>query len=156
MAHLHEKERRALARSSKFQTKEMTEVLWTRHKAEMTVLRDRQAIARQCERGGQVDRRKSVSFGMATASIMAERAAAWRAFSKAPEPRTVREAAPRPKRFREAQAPPKAIASIDVQQDFQRAVDPTPPAALSRAEQIKRDMAAWRRRNEGKDFGQKM
>ena len=43
VAHLHEKARRALARSSKFQTKEMTEVIWTRHKAEMTALRDRQA-----------------------------------------------------------------------------------------------------------------
>lgn len=156
VAHLHEKERRTLARSSKFQTKELTEVIWSRHKAEMTSLRDRQAAERQSERDAQFDRRKSVSFEMAKASIVAERAAAPRAFVKAPEPRSLREAAPRPERFHEAQAPPKRTAPIDVQKDFQMAVDATPPAALSRAEQIKRDMAAWRKRNEGKDFGREM
>ena len=156
VAHLHEKERRTLARSSKFQTKELTEVIWTRYKAEMTSLRDRQAAERQSERDAQFDRRKSVSFEMAKASIVAERAAAPRAFVKAPEQRPILEAAPRPERFHEAQAPPKAAGPIDVQKDFQMAVDPAPPAALSRAEQIKRDMAAWRKRNEGKDFGREM
>lgn len=45
---------------------------------------------------------------------------------------------------------------IEVQKDFQMAVDPTPPAAVSRAEQIMRDMAAWRKWNEGKDLGREM
>jgi hypothetical protein len=134
----------------------MTEVIWSRHKAEMTALRDRQAAERQSERDVQIDRRKSVSFEMAKASIVAERAAAPRSFNRIPEPRPAYEPAPRPERFHEAQAPPKGMVPIEVQKDFQRAVDPAPPAALSRAEQIKRDMAAWRKRNEGKDFGREM
>jgi hypothetical protein len=94
------------------------------------------------------------------ASILTERANAPRPFQRAPDPVPVRKPMPPPARFREAQAPPKAPAPPPVQAAFEKAVDATPasapPAALSRSEQIKRDMAAWKKRNEGNDFGHEM
>jgi hypothetical protein len=43
-----------------------------------------------------------------------------------------------------------------LQQKFEKAAKPEQPVKLSRAEQIKRDMAEWRRKNEDKDFGREM
>ena len=39
---------------------------------------------------------------------------------------------------------------------FGEAARPEQPAALSRSEQIKRDMEEWKKRNEGRDFGREM
>ena len=147
VANIHEQERRAFAREAKFETKDHTPPILNGHKLRMTLIRDRHAVERQSQKDAMVVGRQSVSFAMAKAAIVNERAQAPRPFVRAPEPM------PSPERFREASV---KAAPVEVQQSFKEAVVPTPPAALSRAEQIKRDNAEWARRNEGKDFGREM
>lgn len=144
---IHEVERRALARQSKLESRELTGAIWARHRASMTALRDRQSIERQTERDAHAQKRQSVSFAMAKASIVAE---------KANEPRPfVRPLPPTPERFREAQAPPARRSVPHVKEVYNDAAVPQAPK-ISRAEQIKRDNAEWARRNQGKDFGREM
>jgi hypothetical protein len=113
----------------------------------MSLIRDRHTAERQSQKDAMVVSRQSVSFAMAKAAIVSERALEPRPFVRTPE------AMPSPERFRE---PAAKAAPIEVQQSFKEAVAPTPPAQLSRAEQIKRDNAEWARRNEGKDFGREL
>lgn len=144
---IHEVERRSLARQSKMESRELTGAIWARHRASMTALRDRQSIERQTERNAQAQKRQSVSFALAKAAIVAE---------KANEPRPfVRPPPPTPERFREAQAPPSRGPVPQVKEVYNAAVVPH-AATVSRAEQIKRDNAEWARRNQGKDFGREM
>jgi len=147
VANIHEQERRALARKAKFETKEHTQPILDGHKLRMSLIRDRHTAERQSQKDAMVVSRQSVSFAMAKAAIVSERAQEPRPFVRAPEPM------PSPERFRQ---PPAKAAPIEVQQSFKEAVVPTPPAQLSRAEQIKRDNAEWARRNEGKDFGREL
>ncbi len=91
--------------------------------------------------------RKSITFDLAKASLVAEQ-------DNAPRP-FVREPA------RMAYEPTsKALDSsqLDVHADFEQAVDghDAKEHGLSRAEEIKRDMADWRRRNQGRDIGREM
>ncbi|WP_428295702.1 relaxase/mobilization nuclease domain-containing protein [Hyphomicrobium sp.] len=154
VANIHEQERRALARQSKTDSKELTGAIWQRHKFAMTALRDRQSAERQHEKDAQALRRKSISFAMAKAALVMERENAPRSYHRAPDLTPERKPMPPPERFREA--PPKAAEPPPVQTQFERAVDPDPPAALTRAELIKRDMEAWRARNQGRDFGREL
>ncbi len=155
VANIHEQERRALARQSKTEGKELTGALWQRHKFMMTALRDRQATERHAEKDAQTLRRKSVSFAMAKAALATELANAQRPFQRPPDPIPERQPMPPPERFREA--PPKAAEPPPVRSEFHKSVNDVPPSpALSRAEQIKRDMEAWRAHNQGRDFGREM
>lgn len=157
VADIHEQERRALARESKFESKALTDAIWQRHKSDMGWLRDKHSAERQSERDAQAMQRKSVSFELAKAALSAERAQAPRQFTKAPDPVPVRQPMPPPERSKQPSAPSKMAAPPPLEQQFKQAVDATAPqAALSRSEQIKRDMADWRRRNEGNDFGREL
>ena len=156
VANLHEQERRALARQSKFESKALTDAIWQRHKFAMGSLRDRQSAERQSEKDAQVARRQSVSFAMAKASLATERANAPRPFVRSPPPPPERQPAPPLERFHEAQAPPPGTPPPDVTQNFMKAVEAKPAEAVSRSEQIKRGMAAWRQRNPDKDLGREL
>ena len=140
VGNIHEQDRRQLARQSKTATKELTDVMWQRHRLEFTALRDRQTGERQAERDAQATQRKEASFGAAKATLAAERENTARPFQRAPEPEVVQ----RPK-----DAP-------SVAQPFTKAADPAPAAPLSRAEQIKRDMDEWKKRNQGRDHGREL
>jgi hypothetical protein len=132
-------------------------VIWQRHKRDMEWLRGRQSAERATERDAFAVKLKSISMELAKAMLMADRANAPRSFHKAPDPVPERQPMPPPERFREAQALPKAPEPPSVQSEFNEAVAPTPPPAVpSRAAQIKRDMAVWRKRNEGRDFGREL
>jgi len=147
VASIHERERRTLARASKSESKAMTDVIWRRHKEDMGSLRDKHSAERQAERDGQAVQRKSVSLELAKASLSADRAAAPRPFQPAPAPTPVVE----------APAPAKEQTTPSVEQQFKQASDPSPaPAPPSRADEIKRDMAEWRKRNDDKDFGREL
>ncbi len=144
---LHEQERRALARQSKAESKALTDAVWQRHKGGMALMRDVQLGERQSEKAAQAQRRPSISFDLAKAALTAEHENAPRPFHRAPEQAPERTPVPQPKT---SELPP-------VQVEFDKAADQTPPPApLSRADEIKRDMAEWRKRNEGKDQGREM
>ena len=55
-----------------------------------------------------------------------------------------------------APPPPTAPPLPDVSEAFGDAAGHAAPPAPSRAEQIKLDMAEWRKRNPGRDFGREM
>ena len=147
MANIHEQERRALAREAKFETKEHTQPILDGHKMRMSLIRDRHTAERQSQKDAMVVSRQSVSFAMAKAAIVSERAQEPRPFVRAPEPM------PSPERFREASAKAAPDRSAAV---VQGSCGPHAAGTLSRAEQIKRDNAEWARRNEGKDFGREL
>lgn len=133
---LHEQDRRQLARQSKTATKELTDVMWQRHRLEFSALRDRQTT----EHHAQAAKRESVSFGTAKATLAAEHETAARPIHRAPEPGPARQ--------------PKEAPSVA--QPFTKAADPAPAAPLSRAEQIKRDMDEWKKRNPDRDHGREL
>jgi hypothetical protein len=134
LAQVHEHERRAIARRQKTDTKVLTDRIWEQHRYKFGVLRDRQSAERETERQALAEQRKSVSFAHAKAELMVER-----------------EDTPMPERSikRDPDHAP-------LRQQFEEAARPEQPAALSRSEQIKRDMEEWKKRNEGRDFGREL
>jgi len=152
---IHEQERRALAREAKSESKAMADLALHRHRAEFNALRDRQTGERQSERDAQAARRQSVSFALAKAALIKEHEAA----RPLAEPRPLRRSAepmPLQQRFREATAPPPPAPAPQAEQQFKQAANGNARPGFSRAEQIKRDMEEWRRRNQGRDFGREM
>lgn len=150
---VHERERRELAREAKLETKALTDRIWAQHRMRFDLLRDRQAGERKAERDAQTERRRSVSFAMAKAALVREREertlAIPRPFKVPDRPASL------PQRFRDAAAPPENASEIIAEQQSTAANINAPPA-LSRAEQIKRDMQAWRARNQGRDLGREL
>ncbi|WP_171946488.1 hypothetical protein [Hyphomicrobium sp. CS1GBMeth3] len=131
LSQVHEQERRSLARSQKAETKVLTDRIWEIHRARFETLRERQAAERQAEREQQQAERKGISFAMAKASLMIEQEDAP---PPPPEPRPIKrdpENAPLRQRFGDSAKP-------------------------SRAEQIRRDMEQWRKKNDGRDFGREI
>jgi hypothetical protein len=135
---VHEHERRGLARHQKTETKALTDRIWEIHRAKFAALRDRQAAERQAERDQQAEQRKGISFALAKEVMILEREA-----NPLPEPQRAIK--------RDPQHEP-------VREQFNEAAKPEPPAKLSRAEQIKRDMEEWRKKNrdEDRDFGREV
>lgn len=150
---VHERERRELAREVKLETKGLTDRIWAQHRMRFDLLRDRQAGERKAERDVQTERRRSVSFAMAKAALVREREeralALPRPFKATERPASL------PQRFRDAAAPPGDASEIIAEQQSTAANANAPPI-LARAEQIKRDMEAWRARNQGRDFGREL
>ena len=133
---IHERERQALARQSKLDAKLVTEPLWNGHKRALAFMRDRQSAERARMRQERDAAKKSITLDDARRSLAAEQDNAPRSF--APGPDTIQ----RPvAQFRRAGAPPLTDAEA--------------AAVASRAEQIKRDMDAWRQKND-KDFGREI
>jgi hypothetical protein len=110
--------------------------LWLRHREEFGVLRDRQAAERQAERDAQTVKRKGISFAHAKAVLSKERETA------APQ---------------EPQRPiRRAPGQLSLDKAFDKAASGEPPAKISRADEIRREMEEWRRKNPDKDFGREM
>lgn len=128
---VHEQERRSLAREQKADTKVLTDRIWEIHRGRFEALRQRQAAERQVERGEQAAQRKGISFALAKASLLIEQE---NAPQLPPEPRPIKRdprSAPLRQRFGESAKP-------------------------SRAEQIRRGMEQWRKKNDGRDYGREM
>lgn len=152
---MHERERRELAREVKTETKAMSEQVWRRHRQEFSALRDRQTGERQSERDAQALRRKTISFGLAKAALIKEHEAA----QPAPEPRSFKyepALSPLQKSFQEVADPPPPEPAPEAEREFNQAANDNPQPTLSRAEQIRRDMAEYRKRNQGLDFGREI
>ena len=97
---------------------------------------------RQRERDEQTISRKSISFYHAKATLADDRAA---------EPRPIHQA-PAPVVEAPADRGPAEPTAPTVSEEFQQAAQPD-AGAPSRADEIKRDMEAWRERNGDKDIG---
>ena len=134
LAQVHEQERRAMARRQKTDTKVLTDRIWEQHRYKFALLRDRQSAERETERQALAEQRKGVSFAHAKAALMVER-----------------EDTPMPERSIKREP-----GHAPLQRQFEEAARPEQPAALSRSEQIKRDMEEWKKRNEGRDFGREL
>jgi len=152
VAQMHERDRRELAREAKFETKTMSDGAMQRHLVEFSAMRDRQSGERQSKRDVQTVRRQGVSFTMAKAALTKEHEQARplsepRPFKRPSEQRPVRD------RFQDATAPPPPQAP---QREFKQAANGNARSELSRAEQIRRDMAEWRKHNQGRDFGREL
>jgi len=155
VAQMHDGERRELAREVKTETKAMSEQAWRRHRQEFNVLRERQTGERQSERGAQSLRRKTVSFALAKAALIKEHEAA----QPAPEPRAFKyepALSPLQKSFQEVADPPPPEPAPEAERVFNQVANDNAQPALSRAEQIRRGMAEWRKRNQGLDFGREI
>jgi hypothetical protein len=157
VADLHLRERREMAREEKTEKKQLTDVILDYHKGAMQLLTARHTAERQREKNAQTLQRGTISFDLAKAALADARATIPRPFVRAPDPRPERQPMPPPERappplpprgipppvaeqFREAspEPPPPPLAS-----QFERAADPAP---LSRVEQMRREMAEWRKR----------
>ena len=84
VVHMHDRERRSLARSENAVTKQSTERVWQSHRAAFHALRDRQATQRAAEKSHQVSERSDISFARAKDTLIrdADRLAAERAAVK--------------------------------------------------------------------------
>lgn len=158
VAHVHERERRSLARNQKTETKALTDAVWRRHRERFAALRDRQAGERQAERDIQTAERKSITFMHAKAALVTER-------ENAPQPTRVPRAIKRePQLERAASSFEKAATPLPSQtapwlpEKFQEAARPEPASQVrpSRADEIKRQMDEWRKRNGDRDFGREI
>lgn len=155
VSQMHERDRRELAREAKFAAKTMSDGAMSRHRAEFSALRDRQSGERQCERDAQTIKRQSVSFAMAKAALACEHEQARplpepRQFKRPPEQNNLQD------KFQDVAAPSQPELAPKADREFKQAANGNASPTLSRAEQIKRDMADWRKRNQGRDFGREM
>ncbi len=139
---LHEQARRSLAQAAKADTAALTGPIWEAHKAQMEALRQRRELEREQEREAQTKRREAITFKTAKEQLVEERRSLWqRAFRRTgstPSQQTGRQS--------------DQGRSASVKEQFKQATTPT----RSRADDIKRDMADWRKRNKGKDQGREM
>lgn len=152
LAQVHEQERRSMARQQKTETKVLTDVIWQRHRERFDALRVRQSAERQAERDQQAQQRRSISFELAKATLAVEREAMPEPM---PEPRPIKRG-PEPVRLRTLFEEAGKSEPPPISREFDKAAKPQESAVLSRAEQIKRDMEEWRKRNEGRDFGREI
>lgn len=144
----HEFDRRNLARIQGWRRAELSEGIRKNDKAKVARL----ASEQRAERQAQWDRHKEIknaeiSFHLAKDELIAERATSPRPI---PERQIKRAPAPRAKEAFAQEAenqPPKA------KEPFKEASTPEP---LTRAQQIERDMAEWRKRNKGRDQGREL
>lgn len=151
---VHEHEKRTLAREAKTETKLSTDRVMERHRQQFETLRNRQAVERQAEKVAQNLRRQSISFATAKAGIVREQETA-RILASARPIKAPSRPAPLPERFHDAAAPP-AESALDIPEQRGTPANANARPPLSRAEQVKRDMEAWRARNPGRDPGREM
>jgi hypothetical protein len=150
LAKQHEEARRALSRQQRADAKLYTDAIMAQHKEQFNAMRDRQATERETEREALYAKTRGVTFMAAKASLADERSRAdERKFKQAKKDEqenapTLEQRLNRPSEKAEAK------------QEFGQAAKAEAAKPLPRSEQIKRDMAEWRKQNEGKDFGRDM
>lgn len=177
---VHTRERRLLSAIQKVETKERLDRIWEAHKHKTDALVARQAAERAAEREVQKSVTENLAlFKIAREQLLDERAGEEpvRRAAGAPEKETDAQYVERVRddmdRYYErrypnskgreepaqetaqvlSEAAPAAEQPLHV--TFNKAQTAEPPS-LSRAEQIKRDMEAWRARNQGKDLGREL
>lgn len=124
-----------MARAEKTDKKQVSERLWLQYKTRIDTVKERQKeerFALVSDREAQL--RTIVTFELAKESLVAERQAA------NDSQHVGQRAEPHP----------------DPTQHFNAAVTTRSPAQVEQAEQIKRQMEEWRKRNPGRDFGREL
>ncbi|MFT4117873.1 relaxase/mobilization nuclease domain-containing protein [Bradyrhizobium sp.] len=134
LGQIHERERRELAREEKSAAKLLSDRIWVIHRERFHTLRDRQATEREAERSHQRLARKDVTFARAKDHLIDE-------MENPPPPRFV------PTQKREQAEPTR---------EFNDAATGAGQEQISRSEQIRRDMEAWRRQNPSPDLGREL
>lgn len=175
---IHTRERRLLSAIQKVETKERLDRVWEVHKYRNDALLARQAAERAAEREVQRSVTENLAlFKIAREQLLDERAGdePVRRAAGAPEHETDAQYVERVRddmdRYYERRYPSTKTHEVPAQEEVGPAPSQPAPAAqqpmhvtfnqaqagdtsgLSRAEQIKRDMEAWRARNPGKDLG---
>jgi hypothetical protein len=131
----HERERRGLARTEKLDIKQRMDRIYGIHREKLHALAERQATERAAERGHQQLARKDISFARARQDLVREHA-----LPRPPTPRPV----------------PTASLRDDPSAAFNLAAWQMPESGASRAEQIRSEMADWRRRRPDHDQGREL
>lgn len=179
MFQTQERERRALARHEKHESKQLSDRIWTVHREKFHTLRERQATERATERSHQNIERKNISFARAKAVLIGEQEIQPPSVPQPklqPTPALMRDTVvepgvpvapktrPRPSRSQDALMPRTEVArdvpiapptrEEEACQAPPSGDGPSPSSPLpklSRSEHIKRNMEAWRRKNPGRD-----
>ncbi|MBY0560602.1 relaxase/mobilization nuclease domain-containing protein [Hyphomicrobium sp.] len=136
IAAIHLRDRQGLARQSKLEAKSLTEPLWSVHKQNLDTMKARQTAERRSLRREGWAAAKEVRYEAAKQSLTAEQNNGPREFQMPGN-----EARPAHQFHRSSGA-----------QEIQQSDE----AEVSRAEQIKRDMQAWRRQQRGHDQGREL
>ena len=159
----HGRERRHLAQMQKVEQKGYTEKIWENHERRFDKLAAQQAAERATERAHHYQLTRSVTFQDAKASLLKDIEAK---ATPEPELRRIRQApAPAIEQDRKPVAPAivMEVSKAEVTTDrkapdisgaFGAAASQT--GATSRAAEIKREMEAWRKQNDGRDFGREL
>lgn len=161
---MHGRERRQLAQMQKVEQKGYTEKIWEHHERRFDKLIEQQAAERATEQAHHYQLTRSVTFQDAKASLLNDLAAQ----TPAPEPelRRIRQA-PAPMIEQDLQPVPPAPAIVMEVSKAEVSTDRKAPdisgafgaaasGAGARAAEIKREMEAWRKLNDGRDFGREM
>jgi len=135
VANVQLKERRALGRKEKAESRMLTDRIMASHRERFYNLVARHSAEREAERSHQQLERKKITFARAKNELIQE-------IENPPPPRYV----PRPKREH-----------AEPTREFNEAASGIAPIPqLSRAEQIRREMEAWRRQNPSRDHGREL
>jgi hypothetical protein len=146
----HEEARRTLVRQQRADAKMYSDHIMEWHKEQFNELKDRQQLERQQQAAALAPQTKEITFQAAKASLQAERAAGEdRPFKRAKKD----EHENQPTHEQRLNRPTE---QAQAKQEFERSAKPDGATPVSRSEQIKRDMAEWRKRNDGKDLGREM
>lgn len=130
---VHERERRALARAQKGEAKKLTDIIMVRHKDKAERLKSKQAAERETQWDQHRAQTSRISFAVARESLATE---------PQREP-----AGDSPRPFKRAQNASNLGAAFEAA---------TRRDGASRADEIRREMEEWRKRNKGRDFGREM
>jgi hypothetical protein len=179
---LHQRERMRLSGDQKTQTKKLLDKVWAEHDRKKTALAARHRQQMDAQRAAQrSSAQERVSYAEARSQLAMEREGVVppRQAAMAPAHETDLQYVARirqemaahaerniPKRPRIVAEPPspEPVSAppprVSAAPPFGKAAEPAPeresPAPLSRSEQIKRDMEAWRTRNPGRDLGREL
>ncbi|MGL4397044.1 MAG: hypothetical protein ACRCS9_10940 [Hyphomicrobium sp.] len=160
---MHGRERRHLAQMQKVEQKGYAEKIWEHHERRFDKLIEQQATERATERAHNYQLTRSVTFQDAKVPLLSDVAAQTpapepelRRISQAPAPAIEQDSnpvapapvivivVPKPEVSTDRKAP-------DISGAFGAAASQT--GATSRVADIKREMEAWRKQNDGRDFG---
>jgi hypothetical protein len=131
----HQRERRALARTEKAEIKQRTDRIYAIHREKFHTLRDRQATERTAERSHQKIARQDITFARAREDLVREHVA--------------------PISTIQRPVPPSSLHN-DLSAAFNLAAWQMAENVASRAEQIRAEMAEWRRKRPDHDLGREL
>ncbi len=146
---MYERKRQKVAFLRRQETFEYTDKIMARHKEKAAALSNRQKAEREAQWAEQrAARTASTSFSKAKEELAAEREA-----NQPPPPEREIKRGPQNERVSEAFETVAQKPEPEAARPFREAAK---PETLSRAEQIRRDMEAWRQRHGGRDMGREL